>query len=490
MRSLFRGSPASQLPAGYDVDKHFNPTLRPVGPAPVPGARRRPVRGALRTARASIATGEIETFTETGVRLDAGEELEADIIVTATGLNMLHARRHRARASTARQSTSASTVAYKGMMLCGVPNMALTLGYTNASWTLKADLVAEYVCRLLNHMDAQGVAICTPRRPHPALPTDPIIDLQVRLRAALVELLPKQGASAPWRLHQNYVKDVRLLRRGPLDDACAFASRPPGATSTRHGLRRERQTGSPAGPRAATRRATARSRRSDMSIATAAARRTRPRPARSTACPRAHAADRRCRRSRCARASGPTWSAPGAATASMFTVHVVGLGTTVIVSDPELIKQAFRADPTVLHAGTAQPVAGAARQELAARHRRGPAHGAAQAAAAAIQGPADEAATSRMIAEIAAEEIDRWPQDVEFDTTRLDAAHHAARDPARGLRRRGRASARARRAAAAMDGARRAAGAGAASCSTTSVRGRRGTSSCGCARGSTRSSTS
>ena len=118
-----------------------------------------------------------------------------------------------------------STVAYKGMMLGGVPNLALTVGYTNASWTLKADLVAEYVCRVLNHMDERGLAVCTPTDPEDDLPRVPIIDLKSGYVLRSVDHLPKQGATAPWRLHQNYIKDVRLLRRGPIDDGVQFSMR-------------------------------------------------------------------------------------------------------------------------------------------------------------------------------------------------------------------------------------------------------------------------
>jgi hypothetical protein len=114
-------------------------------------------------------------------------------------------------------------VAYKGMMLCGVPNLAMTLGYTNASWTLKCDLVAQHVCRLLAHMDRHGYASCTPQAPDPGLPTEPFIDLKSGYVLRSIEQLPKQGPSPPWRLHQNYFRDVRLLKRGPVDDSMTFA---------------------------------------------------------------------------------------------------------------------------------------------------------------------------------------------------------------------------------------------------------------------------
>jgi monooxygenase len=103
-----------------------------------------------------------------------------------------------------------------------VPNLAIALGYTNASWTLKCDLVAQYVCRVLNHMDARGYEICTPRPPDPTVPTEPFIDFNSGYVLRYIDELPRQGATSPWRLHQNYFKDVRLLKRGPVDDEMEF----------------------------------------------------------------------------------------------------------------------------------------------------------------------------------------------------------------------------------------------------------------------------
>ncbi len=224
MRKLIRRLVSQQLPEGYDVDRDFNPTYDPWDQrlCLVPDGD---LFKALSAGRASVLTGKIERFTETGIELSGGEHLDADVIVTATGLNLLLLGGIQLRVDGARIDPG-STVAYKGMMLCGVPNMALTLGYTNASWTLKADLVAQYVCRLLAHMDATGTSICTPQAPHPSLPTDPIIDLKSGYVLRSIEQLPRQGPSAPWRLHQNYVKDVRLLKRGPLGDAMAFTTPP------------------------------------------------------------------------------------------------------------------------------------------------------------------------------------------------------------------------------------------------------------------------
>ena len=217
MRRLLRRLAAKQLPEGYDVDTHFNPSYAPWDQrlCLVPDGD---LFRALARGKASVATGEVETFTESGVALRSGETLAADVVVSATGLNLLVLGGIELSVDGAAVDVG-STVAYKGMMLCGVPNFALTIGYTNASWTLKADLVAEYVCRLLRHMDSRGASICTPMPPDASLPTDPIIDLKSGYVLRSIEQLPRQGATTPWRLRQNYVRDVRQLKRGPLDDA-------------------------------------------------------------------------------------------------------------------------------------------------------------------------------------------------------------------------------------------------------------------------------
>jgi monooxygenase len=223
MRRLLRRLTGRQLPAGYDLDTHFRPSYEPWDQrlCLVPDGD---LFQALSHGGASIETGAIETFTERGIALSSGKEIEADVIVTATGLNMLMLGGV-ALAVDGREIELGSTVAYKGMMLAGVPNFALTVGYTNASWTLKADLVAEYVCRVLEHMDTRGLSVCIPHSPDDDLPRVPIIDLKSGYVLRSVDALPKQGAVAPWRLHQNYIKDVRLLRRGPIDDGVEFFTR-------------------------------------------------------------------------------------------------------------------------------------------------------------------------------------------------------------------------------------------------------------------------
>ncbi|MDI3423670.1 flavin-containing monooxygenase [Streptomyces luteolus] len=205
-----------QLPSGFDVDTHFRPEYGPWDQR-LCIAPDGDLFTAIRRRRASVVTDTVAGFTPTGVRLGSGEELEADVVVTATGLNLL-AIGGMELAVDGEEIEVADTVAYKGMMLSGVPNFALTIGYTNASWTLKADLVATYVCRLLAHMDRHGYRSCTPRLPDDGGELRPLIDLAAGYVLRSLDALPKQGATAPWRLNQNYPRDVRLLRHGPVED--------------------------------------------------------------------------------------------------------------------------------------------------------------------------------------------------------------------------------------------------------------------------------
>jgi cation diffusion facilitator CzcD-associated flavoprotein CzcO len=172
---------------------------------------------ALRERKASIVTDRIATFTPTGLRLESGEELEADIVVSATGLQLLPLGGIDL-AVDGRAIDLATTVGYKGMMFSGIPNLAIALGYTNASWTLKCDLTCEYVCRLLNHMDFHGYRRVLPRELPPGEGTRPFIDLRSGYVQRALSAFPKQGERAPWRLYQNYARDIMMLRRGPLED--------------------------------------------------------------------------------------------------------------------------------------------------------------------------------------------------------------------------------------------------------------------------------
>jgi cation diffusion facilitator CzcD-associated flavoprotein CzcO len=216
VKKMIRTGVKRQLPESIDVDKHFSPRYDPWDQRMclVPDGD---MFRALRKGDASVVTDQIETFTETGIKLASGEELEADVVVTATGLNMLLLGGVTVSVD-GEEVNAPDHVAYKGMMLSGVPNMAMALGYTNASWTLKCDLVSEYVCRLINHMDARGYDVALPIEPGPSEPREPIIDLKSGYVLRSLDLMPKQGARVPWKLHQNYARDIRMLRRGEIED--------------------------------------------------------------------------------------------------------------------------------------------------------------------------------------------------------------------------------------------------------------------------------
>jgi cation diffusion facilitator CzcD-associated flavoprotein CzcO len=216
VKKLLRAGAERQLPPGYDMDTHFKPRYDPWDQrlCLVPDGD---LFATISRGEASIVTGAIESFTDRGLRLTSGEELEADIVITATGLNLL-ALGGMDLVVDRREVVLSETVGYKGMMLSGVPNMAIAIGYSNASWTLKADLVSEYFCRLLRHMDAHGYDQFTPLAPDPSEPTKPFMDLMSNYVMRSIDAFPRQGTRAPWQLHQNYLRDVRLLRRGTLED--------------------------------------------------------------------------------------------------------------------------------------------------------------------------------------------------------------------------------------------------------------------------------
>jgi monooxygenase len=216
VKALVRKGVERRLPPGYDIDTHFKPRYGPWDQrlCLVPDGD---LFEALSEGRASVVTDQIETFTEKGIRLASGAELDADLIVTATGLNLL-ALGGMQLAVDGRDVEVSETMSYKGMMLSGVPNMAIAFGYTNASWTLKADLTCEYVCRLLNHMDAHGYVECRPRERDPEMPEEPFIDFSSSYVLRSIDKFPKQGARAPWRLYQNYALDIFSLRFGSLTD--------------------------------------------------------------------------------------------------------------------------------------------------------------------------------------------------------------------------------------------------------------------------------
>jgi cation diffusion facilitator CzcD-associated flavoprotein CzcO len=222
MRSLIRRGVMSALPEGYDVDTHFNPRYGPWDQrlCLVPDGD---LFKAISAGRAAMVTDTVERFTPGGLRLASGRELEADIIVTATGLNLL-AFGGVELVVDGEPVSLPEKLAYKGMMLSGVPNFVFTVGYTNASWTLKADLVAEYVCRLLAHMERGGHRECVPVDDDPTIERRPLIDFAAGYVQRSVHQFPKAGSRQPWRLGQSYAQDVVKLRHGALEDgALRFA---------------------------------------------------------------------------------------------------------------------------------------------------------------------------------------------------------------------------------------------------------------------------
>ncbi|HXG27935.1 MAG TPA: NAD(P)/FAD-dependent oxidoreductase [Nevskiales bacterium] len=222
VKKLIRAGLRQQLGPKFDIDRHFKPPYNPWDQrlCLVPDAD---LFKALRSGKASVVTDHIESFTEKGIRLKSGQELAADIIVSATGLSLV-ALGGLQFSVDGQPVELPKTMGYKGMMLSGIPNMAFAVGYTNASWTLKADLTAEYVCRLLNYMDRHGYRQCTPRNTDPSVRPEPFIDFSSGYVLRAIDSFPKQGSRAPWRLYQNYFLDIFLLRFGSLrDDALEFA---------------------------------------------------------------------------------------------------------------------------------------------------------------------------------------------------------------------------------------------------------------------------
>ena len=180
----------------------------------------------IKSGKASIVTDHVETFTKDGIRLKSGKTLDADIIVTATGLKMLTGGS--ATISVDGQLVKfADTINYKGVMFSGIPNFGMTMGYTNASWTLKADLTSEYVCRLINYMDKNGTPIATPTLPvGETMGTEPMLDFSSGYVQRAIKDLPKQGDRKPWRLNQNFPKDIINLRHKAVDDGAIIFSKP------------------------------------------------------------------------------------------------------------------------------------------------------------------------------------------------------------------------------------------------------------------------
>jgi cation diffusion facilitator CzcD-associated flavoprotein CzcO len=213
-----------QLGADYDVETHFTPRYNPweqrLCLAPDADFFR-----AIKAGKADVVTDQIEAFTETGIRLCSGRELKADIIVTATGLRMQLLGGIQVVVD-GKPVKFADTMNFKGVMLSDVPNLANVFGYTNASWTLKCDLICAYISRLINYMDRHGYVQCTPRARDASLTPEPLIDFSSGYIQRAIGQFPRQGSKKPWKLYQNYVLDLVSLRFGPVNDkALEFARR-------------------------------------------------------------------------------------------------------------------------------------------------------------------------------------------------------------------------------------------------------------------------
>jgi monooxygenase len=205
-----------QLPGVNDVEKHFRPHYKPWDQRMclVPDAD---FFAAMRAGKATVETDEIAEITEHGVRLVSGKVLEADLLVTATGLNIKVVGGMRITVD-GEKITPQKTLTYKGVMLSDVPNFVFTMGYTNASWTMKAELTSKWVCRVLNAMDAGGFTLCAARPGDQATSDDPLVDFTPGYVKRASKLMPQQGETGPWRFHQSYFKDLAVLRFFPLDD--------------------------------------------------------------------------------------------------------------------------------------------------------------------------------------------------------------------------------------------------------------------------------
>jgi cation diffusion facilitator CzcD-associated flavoprotein CzcO len=216
MKALVRRGIRGLLPPDLDLATHFTPPYEPWDQrlCMVPDGD---LFAAVRSGKASIVTDRIECFTPKGLLLRSGEELPADVVVTATGLEVQVLGGARLDVD-GRVVSVAETVGYKGTMFSGVPNLANAMGYTNMSWTLKCDLIAEYVVRLLDHMDRHGYRMVTPVEPPASVPRRPFVDLSSGYIQRARTQLPSQGGRAPWRVHQNWLSDRRLYRHSALDD--------------------------------------------------------------------------------------------------------------------------------------------------------------------------------------------------------------------------------------------------------------------------------
>jgi monooxygenase len=226
MRRMLRAGVRRRLPDGYAVDTHFNPHYNPWDQrlCVVPDGD---LFEAISSGRASVVTDRIESFTQRGIELESGDELPADIIVTATGLNLLPLGGIELTVD-GEVIALPEKMAYKALMLSDVPNFAYAFGYTNSSWTLKVDVVCEYLCRLLAYMDEHGYDSCVPHNDDPTVTPLPLLDLGAGYVQRSLHLFPSQGSRPPWSVAMSYAQDVRNLRDSAIENrALRFSRRVP-----------------------------------------------------------------------------------------------------------------------------------------------------------------------------------------------------------------------------------------------------------------------
>ncbi|WP_305093119.1 NAD(P)/FAD-dependent oxidoreductase [Prescottella sp. R16] len=215
-RAVIRWLNKRLLPTGFDVDTHFNPRYDPWDQrlCVVPGGD---LFSAIRRGKASVVTDTVDTFTETGIALTSGRHLDADIVITATGLDLL-ALGGITLSLDGTPVDITTRLAFKGTMLSDVPNFSFAVGYTNAPWTLKVDLVAEYLCRVLTAMDRRGATVVIAENDRPDMPTRPLLDFAAGYVQRSLDLWPRAGSVDPWNLQMDYYKDITVLRNTPVDD--------------------------------------------------------------------------------------------------------------------------------------------------------------------------------------------------------------------------------------------------------------------------------
>ena len=206
-----------ELGSDFDINKHFTPSYKPWDQRMclVPDSD---LFSAIKNNKASVVTDKVKQFESDGILLESGVKITTDIIITATGielnsLNDINVTMDNVKVNAHERLT------YKGMMLSGVPNFALSFGYVNASWTLRADLTCEYVCRLISLMDKKGVDCCAPINDQSAYGDDDLIDFTSGYVQRGLHLMPKQGNKAPWKNYQNYLKDIFAVRLFSIKDS-------------------------------------------------------------------------------------------------------------------------------------------------------------------------------------------------------------------------------------------------------------------------------